>query len=116
MTDPQLLQATCTRGIKGSQFLGGVQYFPFSIGPPYAWLPAKSYFVIKATLLKANAAADPTVPLTPSQLTTFADNFPGALWDNIYVQGGSSNISKLTTYVPQVSALDRRITQGYSRL
>src|SRR5436309_2759220 len=41
--------------------------------------------------------------------------FP-ALWDNIYIQGGASNISKLTTYVAQASALDRRITNGYSGL
>lgn len=112
MTDPQLLQATCTRGIAGSQFVGGVQNYPFSIGQPYAWLPSKSYFLIKATL--KNLAG--TAPLTPAQLTTFADNFPGALWDNIYIQGGSCNISKLTTYVAQADALDKRIHNSYAKI
>jgi len=112
MTDPQLLQTTCTRGIQGAQFTGGVQIFPVSIGPPYAWLPAKSYFLIKGTL--KNAAG--TAPLTPSQLTTFADNLPGGLWDNIYIQGGGGNVSKCQTYVAQCSALDKRINSGYSRI
>ena len=102
------LEVPCTRGVADTQFVQGVQDFPFSIGAPNVWFPRKSYFRVSMSLY--NGAAIPSIiPLTPAALTSFADNAVGNLYDNVYFRGGEQDISSLTQYCAQASALKVRL-------
>jgi hypothetical protein len=112
MTEPHYEQVSCNRAIEGTSFTGGLQFYSFDAGTPYAWIPSKSYFLIKASL--TNLAG--TAPLLPSALTAFADNMAGGLYDNVSLQAGSSTLSECTQMVAQASALDVRINNSFSKL
>ncbi len=99
------LEIPCTRGITGDAFTQGVQDFPFSVGVPNVWYPKKSYFKIEMSLY----AYGTTLPLTPAQMTAYADNACGNLYDNVYFRGGEQDMSSLTQYCPQASALKVRL-------
>lgn len=106
--EAQWLEVPCTRGVAGDQFTMGVQDYPFSVGTPNVWIPKKSYF--KVTMSLYNGAASPSaLPLTPAALTAFADNAVGNLYDNVYFRGGEQDISSLTQYCAQASALKVRL-------
>ena len=83
-----------------------VSRFNFSVGSPYCWCPKKSYFRFQVTLV---AAANDGTPLSPSALTTLADNACGNLYNNMYLKAGSDSISQCTQYTYQASALKSRI-------
>lgn len=105
MTEAQYLEVPCTRGVMGTAFTQGVQDFPFSIGVPNAWYPKKSYFKVTMSLY----AGAGQLPLLPSALTAYADNAVGNLYDNAYFRGGEQDISSLTQYCSQASAIKTRI-------
>lgn len=105
-TEGKYVAYPCTRTPTATTFASGLQEFPFSVGPPYAWCPKKSYFRF---LVSITNAATPPVPLKPSDLTTIADNFCGNLYDNMYLKAGSTSISKCTQYAYQCSALKARV-------
>ena len=107
MSESQYLEIPCTRGVGGDAFIQGVQDFPFSIGVPNVWRPSKSYF--KVTMSLYNGVAGTTIPLTPAALTAYADNAVGNLYDNVYFRGGEQDISSLTQYCSQASALKVRL-------
>lgn len=108
MTEPTWLEVPCTRGVTGDQFVQGVQDYPFSIGAPNVWYPKKSYFKVEMSLYK-KATPQTELPLQPRQLTAFADNAVGNLYDNAYFRGGEQDISSLTQYCAQASALKVRM-------
>ena len=56
-----------------------------------------------------NGTAASIIPLTPAALTSFADNAVGNLYDNVYFRGGEQDISSLTQYCAQASALKVRL-------
>jgi len=103
--EAQFLEVPCTRGVGGDAFTQGVQDFPFSVGTPNVWYPKKSYFKIEMSLY----AAGGVLPLTPASLTAFADNAAGNLYDNVYFRGGEQDMSSLTQYCAQASALKVRL-------
>jgi len=108
-TEGKYVAYSCTRTPTAENFAsGGVQEFPFSVGPPYAWCPKKSYFRFKISLVTYNPAGS-VIPLKPSDLTAFADNVCGNLYDNVYLKAGSSSISSCTQFPYQCSALKARI-------
>lgn len=112
MTEPQLHQCG-TRPLAGDLFSGSTQEFNFSVGKPYAWCPRKSYFLIKARL--TNLAK--TAPLKPADLTAYADNFAGNLYENIYLAtSAGAPISKIGQFSAQASALDVRLENTFSSL
>ena len=49
------------------------------------------------------------LPLPPRALTAFADNAVGNLYDNAYFRGGEQDISSLTQYCAQASAIKVRL-------
>lgn len=107
-TEGKYVAYSCTRTPTAENFAsGGVQEFPFSVGPPYAWCPKKSYFRFQISLV--TDAAGSVIPLKPSDLTAFADNVCGNLYDNVYLKAGSSSISSCTQFPYQCSALKARI-------
>lgn len=107
-TEGKYVAYSCTRTPTADNFAsGGVQEFPFSVGPPYAWCPKKSYFRFKVSLV--TAAAGSVIPLKPSDLTALADNMCGNLYDNAYLKAGSSSISSCTQFPYQCSALKARV-------
>lgn len=105
--EAQFLEVPCTRGLNGDAFTQGVQDFPFSVGTPNVWYPKKSYFKVEMSLY--NDAVGTTIPLTPAALTAFADNAVGNLYDNVYFRGGEQDMSSLTQYCAQASALKVRL-------
>jgi len=104
--EAQYVEVPCSRSVSGSQFTQGVQDFPFSVGVPNVWCPKKSYFKIEMSLYD-NSGND--IPLTPAAMTAFADNAAGNLYDNVYFRGGEQDISSLTQYCAQASALKVRL-------
>lgn len=107
-TEGKYVAYSCTRTPTAENFAsGGVQEFPFSVGPPYAWCPKKSYFRFQISLVTDVAGS--VIPLKPSDLTAFADNVCGNLYDNVYLKAGSSSISSCTQFPYQCSALKARI-------
>jgi hypothetical protein len=104
--EAQFLEVPCTRGVGRDAFTQGVQDFPFSVGTPNVWYPKKSYFKIEMSLYAAGGAE---LPLTPAALTAFADNAAGNLYDNVYFRGGEQDMSSLTQYCAQASALKVRL-------
>lgn len=106
-TEGKYVAYSCTRTPTAANFAsGGVQEFPFSVGPPYAWCPKKSYFRFKVSLV---TVANTGIPLKPSDLTALADNVCGNLYDNVYLKAGSSSISSCTQFPYQCSALKARV-------
>ena len=105
--ESQYLEVPCSRGLNDAAFTQGVQDFGFSIGTPNVWFPKKSYF--RVTMSLYNGAAGTQIPLTPAALTAFADNAVGNLYDNVYFRGGEQDISSLTQYCAQASALKIRL-------
>lgn len=104
-TECNLFEVVCTRGISASTFSQGIQDYPFSIGAPNCWFPSKSYFRVNMSMY----APGTTNPLLPSQMSAFADNAVGNLFDNIYVRAGQQDISSITQQAQQGSALKVRL-------
>ena len=105
--ESQYLEVPCSRGLNDAAFTQGVQDFGFSIGTPNVWFPKKSYF--RVTMSLYNGAAGTQIPLFPEALTAFADNAVGNLYDNVYFRGREQDISSLTQYCAQASALKVRL-------
>jgi hypothetical protein len=105
MTECNYYEVPCTRNLQSGNFAQGVQDFVFSIGAPNCWVPSKSYFRVDMSLYAAGGVS----PLKPSQMTAFADNAVGNLYDNTYARAGQQDISSLVQYSAQASALDVRV-------
>lgn len=103
--ESQYIEVPCTRSVSNTQFTQGVQDFPFSVGVPNVWYPKKSYFKVTMAL----CANGTDLPMTPAAMTAFADNAVGNLYDNVYFRGGEQDMSSLTQYCPQASALKVRL-------
>ena len=104
--ESQYLEVPCTRGVSDTAFTQGVEDFGFSIGTPNVWIPSKSYF--RVTMSLYNGVPGTLIPLTPAALTAFADHAVGNLYENVYFRGGEQDISSLTQYCAQASALKIR--------
>jgi hypothetical protein len=110
MTECNWYETPCQRSVIGPQFPQGVQDFVFSIGAPNTWKPCKSFFKIDMSIYSAPVGAGSSIlPLLPSQMSAFADNAVGNLYDNVYVRIGEQNVSQIVQYAAQASALDVRL-------
>jgi hypothetical protein len=110
MTEPTLQEVPCTKGVAGVQFIQGVQDFPFSIGYPSVWVPSRSYFRVEMELLGSGDPATATQPTLREQ-TAFADDAVGCLFSNVYMRGGGQDMSSITSFAPQASALKKRLNK-----
>lgn len=77
MTDATLFEVIPARRVDGSNFPLGVIEFPFSVGRPNAWVPAKSYFRISSTIYGAPVAGPAVSYPLVSEMIAFADNAVG---------------------------------------
>lgn len=110
MTECNWYETPCQRSVVGSAFPQGVQDYVFSIGAPNTWKPCKSFFRIDMSIYALQVAAgSTTLPLLPSQMSAFADNAIGNLYDNVYLRIGEQNVSQIVQYAAQASALDVRL-------
>ena len=116
MTDATLFEVIPARRVDGSNFPLGVIEFPFSVGRPNAWVPAKSYFRISSTIYGAPVAGPAVAAPTVRQMVAFADNAVGNMFDNAYVRSNNVEISSITQGLAQASALSARLGEGHSWL
>src|SRR5271165_4940322 len=113
MTESNYFEVPCTREVKDSAFSQGIQDYVFSIGAPNCWIPSKSYFRINMSIFETGTA---NLPLFPSDISAFADNAAGNLYDNTYVRTGQQDISCIVQGSAQASALDVRLNNTFGWL
>lgn len=116
MTDATLFEVIPARRVDGSNFPLGVIEFPFSVGRPNAWVPAKSYFRISSTIYGAPVAGPAASYPIVSEMVAFADNAVGNMFDNAYVRSNNVEISSISQGLAQASALSARLGEGHSWL
>jgi hypothetical protein len=105
--DYQYRQITCQRAVNGSSFPLGVQDYNFSVGRPYGWIPARSYFRIAMTLSGPLGGA----PVSRDGIA-FADSVCGNLFNNVYVRAGGQDVSSIVNYVPQAQQIKNRLDKS----
>lgn len=98
-------QITCKRGVGGAAFSQGVQDFDFSVSGKNAWIPGYSYF--RAECKFNGPAAD--IPLQLKDNIAPANDFGACLYNNAFFRAGNQDVSMITQYVPQASALKTRL-------
>ena len=110
-TNLNLMEVTCSRGNTKDSFQQGVQDYTFSIGYPNAINFSRSYFRIDAAIVPTNAfnVAVDNGPLPAGALITFADNAAGNLYSNGFVKFNGQDVSSITSFMPQASALKKRL-------
>lgn len=116
MTDATLFEVIPARRVDGSNFPLGVIEFPFSVGRPNAWVPAKSYFRISSTIYGAPAAGPVASAPVVREMIAFADNAVGNMFDNAYVRSNNVEISSISQGLAQASALSARLGESHSWL
>lgn len=116
MTDATLFEVIPARRVDGANFPLGVIEFPFSVGRPNAWVPAKSYFRISSTIYGAPVAGPAASYPVVSEMVAFADNAVGNMFDNAYVRSNNVEISSISQGLAQASALSARLGESHSWL
>lgn len=116
MTDATLFEVIPARRVDGSNFPLGVIEFPFSVGRPNAWVPAKSYFRISSTIYGAPVGGPAASYPIVSEMVAFADNAVGNMFDNAYVRSNNVEISSISQGLAQASALSARLGESHSWL
>ena len=117
-TEFQFTEISATRGIS-SRFSEGPIEFPFSIGAPNALIPSKCYLRVE---MEVYGAGDPSNPGSNAkkpkiyEQIAFADDCCGSLFSNAYCRGGGQNISTCNQYLPQASALKKRVGSTHTWL
>ena len=115
MLESNFSEVNATSQITAANFGSSILDFPFSVGRPNCWYPSKSYFRISANIWgKTNAAAN-RVPLMRDGLA-FASNPGGTLFSECYFQMGSTDVSKINSFVPQASSLKTRLLNSHGYL
>jgi hypothetical protein len=105
--DYQHRQITCQRSVNGPNFPLGVQDYNVSVGRPFGWIPARSYFGIAMTI---------TGPLgnepLPNDELALADSVCGNLFNNVYVRAGGQDCSSIVNFVPQAQQIKNRLDKS----
>lgn len=104
-TNYSLFEVNANKAVQGAAFGQGTQDYVFSIGQPNCWNPSRSYFKIDMTLLGPDGTTQPV----EGDLLAFADNCAGNLFTNAYMRMGGQDISTITSFLPQASALKKRL-------
>lgn len=109
-------EITCKRQVGGAAFSQGVQDFDFSVSGKNAWIPGYSYFRIDVSLFTTFANGVPAVPVIRPPVVgnglAFADGLGGCLYNNAYFRAGGQDVSMLTQYLPQASAVKCRLDRS----
>jgi len=109
-TNYNLMEVTCQRSVGDAAFSQGNQQFNFTIGRPNAWCPNRSYFKIDLKL-EGNGTANP-IPRVSDQIS-LADNCAGNLYTNCFFKAGGQDVSAITSFMPQASALKKRLNRAH---
>jgi hypothetical protein len=96
-------EVQCQRNLSNGAFSAGIADWVFSIGRPRCFIPSKSYFRVELSL-KAGTAAQPTI----ADQLALAEGCVSNAFNNCYFIAGSDNLSAITNYMPQVSAVECR--------
>jgi hypothetical protein len=109
MTEFNTIEVPCTRSVAGAAFASGLQDYTWSIGAPYAWIPSQSYLRVELVVY----AGAGTRPALQHQLA-LAENCVANAFTAAYLQAGSQNVSSLSQYTAQASALEMRQQPSYA--
>ena len=108
-----LMEVTCQKAVQDAAFPQGTQDYIFTIGSPNCWCPAKSYFKIDMQIVGSG-----TKPLIPnvSDGIAFADNVAGNLFTNAFMKFEGQDVSSITSFLSQTSALKKRLFKSHGWL
>ncbi len=106
-------QITATRGIDDNSFSSGVINYRWQTSSDTWWVPNRSYLRLRCRLSKAGVAPNKGDPLTLSDGIAPNMNLMPNLFQNCeFKLGDNKVISRVADYVPQVDALQNRITKS----
>ena len=105
-------EINCQRSVEGVSFSQGVQVFDFSVGGRTGFIPRKSYFRIECELKDKAAAVTVDKPIPKKKFIALSDNFAGNLYNNCYVRMAGSDVSSITSFLPQASILKQRLDKS----
>lgn len=107
-----LMEVTCQKAVSGSNFGQGTQDFIFTLGAPNCFFPSKSYF--KVDMQVTGSGNKPLIPQVSDGIA-LADNVVGNLYSNAYMKFEGQDVSSITSFLSQTSALKKRLfkSQGW---
>lgn len=107
--DKSLLEVPCSRTVGGDSFPAGVMDFNVNIGNPTVFKPSESYFRIACTV-----TAGENQPSLSSHEVALADNFCGALFNQVSFRAGGQDVSSSQRYIAQGDQLRMRLSKSYA--
>lgn len=107
MVDHQYIEVSCQRAIEDNSFGGGLQDFIFTIGRPTVAFMDKSYMRFQLEVKGPGGG----VPKVADQIA-LAEGCVANMYNNAYFKAGGSDISAVTSFFPQVSAIERRTSNS----
>jgi len=107
--DKSLIEVPCSRTVAGDSFPAGVMDFNVNIGNPSVFKPSESYFRIACTV-----TAGSNQPSLSSHEVALADNFCGALFNQVSFRAGGQDVSSCQRYVAQGEQLRMRLSKSYA--
>lgn len=108
-----LMEVTCQKAISGASFPQGTADWIFTIGHPNCWNPSKSYFKIDMKI-EGSGASNP-IPKVSDGIA-YADNVAGNLFSNAFMKFEGQDVSTITSFLPQTSALKKRLFKSHGWL
>ena len=105
--DHQYIEVSCQRPVINDDFPGGLQDFNFSIGRPTVAFMDKSYMRFQLEVTGPGAA----VPKVADQIA-LAEGCVANMYNNAIFKAGGVDISSITSFFPQVSAVERRTSNS----
>lgn len=111
-----LMEVTCQKAVQGSSFPQGTQDYIFTIGQPNCWCPCKSYFKIDMQVVGNGASLNSQYIPRVSDDIAFADNVAGNLYTNAFMKFEGQDVSVVTSFLAQTSALKKRLYKSHGWL
>lgn len=104
----------------GANFASGSINFSFTLGGNQAFIPNRSFVVMRQTMFE-NSAVDMTGDAVQPDQTTYVEQVsapsylqPQACFDGAQMKVGSYTISSVQNYLPQVAAVEHRLSKSAS--
>ncbi len=107
MSDMHYVQYSPTRDVSGANFPGGTQHIKFTTSGKRWWIPARTYLRLRAKLTdgqgNALVLADDAAP---------AMGLMASLFQSMEFRINGTVVSRITDYVAQIDALDKRTSKS----
>lgn len=100
-------EVSSTSAITPENFGNSTLDFPFSVGRPNVFYPAKSYFRVSAEIFRDSGAGQLNPRIRDG--IAYSMNPVANLFSEAYFQMGGNDVSKLNNFHPQASTLKSRI-------